>query len=85
MTTVIVGLDIGTTKIACFVGTKNEHDKIEILSMGKSESLGVSRGMVSNINNTVESIKAAVDEAKSRLGGELIIRNVIVGNFTNRY
>ncbi|TNE54787.1 MAG: cell division protein FtsA [Bacteroidetes bacterium] len=79
MTTVIVGLDIGTTKIACFVGTKNEHDKIEILSMGRSESLGVSRGMVSNINNTVESIKKAVAEAKSRLGGELIIRNVIVG------
>lgn len=79
MTTVIVGLDIGTTKIACFVGTKNEHGKIEILSMGKSESLGVSRGMVSNINNTVVSIKTAVDEAKARLGGELIIRNVIVG------
>lgn len=79
MTTVIVGLDIGTTKIACFVGTKNEHGKIEILSMGKSESLGVSRGMVSNINNTVESIKLAVEEAKSRLSGELIIRNVIVG------
>lgn len=79
MTTVIVGLDIGTTKIACFVGTKNEHGKIEILSMGKSESLGVSRGMVSNINNTVESIKLAVEEAKTRLSGELIIRNVIVG------
>lgn len=79
MMTVIVGLDIGTTKIACFVGTKNEHGKIEILSMGKSESLGVTRGMVSNINNTVESIKNAVDEAKSRLSGELIIRNVIVG------
>jgi cell division protein FtsA len=79
MTTIIVGLDIGTTKIACFVGTKNEHGKIEILSMGKSESLGVSRGMVSNINSTVESIKKAVEEAKSRLDGELIIRNVIVG------
>ena len=79
MMTVIVGLDIGTTKIACFVGTKNEHGKIEILSMGKSESLGVTRGMVSNINNTVESIKNAVEEAKSRLSGELIIRNVIVG------
>jgi cell division protein FtsA len=79
MKTVIVGLDIGTTKIACFVGTKNEHGKIEILSMGKSESLGVSRGMVSNINNTVESIKKAVEEAKTRLSGELIIRNVIVG------
>jgi cell division protein FtsA len=79
MTTVIVGLDIGTTKIACFIGVENEHEKIEILSMGSSVSLGVSRGMVSNINNTVESIKKAVEEAKNRLTGELIIRNVIVG------
>jgi cell division protein FtsA len=76
---VIVGLDIGTTKIACFIGKKNEHGKIEIISMGKSESLGVSRGVVSNINNTVESIKRAVDEAVSRLDGELKISNVIVG------
>ncbi len=76
---VVVGLDIGTTKIACFIGTKNEHGKIEIISMGKSESLGVQRGVVSNINSTVESIKRAVDEAKSRLDGNLTITNVIVG------
>ena len=49
MSKVIVGLDIGTTKIACFVGQIYEHDKIEILSMGKTDSLGVSRGVVSNI------------------------------------
>ena len=67
MTTVIVGLDIGTTKIACFIGVENEHGKIEILSMGSSVSLGVSRGMVSNINNTVESIKKAVEEAKKQI------------------
>jgi len=79
MSKIIVGLDIGTTKIACFVGTKNEHGKIEILSMGKSESLGVSRGMVSNIEKTVQSIKDAVTEAQSRVEGELVIRNVNVG------
>ncbi len=79
MTKVIVGLDIGTTKIACFVGTENEHGKIEILSMGTSESLGVRRGMVSNIDQTVESIKAAVREAQERVEGELIIRKVNVG------
>ncbi len=79
MAQVIVGLDIGTTKIACFVGTKNEHGKIEILSMGKSDSLGVSRGMVSNIEKTVQSIKLAVAEAQSRVDGELIIRSVNVG------
>lgn len=79
MSQVVVGLDIGTTKIACFVGKKNEHGKIEILSMGKSDSLGVSRGMVSNIERTVQSIKTAVEEAQSRVEGQLIIRNVHVG------
>lgn len=80
MSKVIVGLDIGTTKIACFVGRKNEHGKIEILSMGKTESLGVMRGMVSNIDKTVLSIKGAVEEAESRIeGGELKINTVNVG------
>jgi cell division protein FtsA len=79
MNKVIVGLDIGTTKIACFVGKRNEHGKIEILSMGTSESLGVRRGMVSNIEQTVQSIQAAVKEAQERVEGELIIRVVNVG------
>lgn len=79
MSKVIVGLDIGTTKIACFVGTRNEHGKIEILSMGKSESLGVARGVVENIEKTVQSIKNAVAEAQDRVEGELVIRNVNVG------
>lgn len=79
MSEIVVGLDIGTTKIACFVGRKNEHGKIEILSMGKTESLGVTRGVVSNIEKTVQSIKAAVEEAQSRVEGELTIGMVNVG------
>ena len=79
MSKIIVGLDIGTTKIACFVGKKNEHGKIEILSMGKSDSLGVTRGMVSNIDKTIQSIKTAVEEAQERVEGDLTIRNVNVG------
>ncbi len=79
MSKVIVGLDIGTTKIACFVGRKNEHGKIEILSMGKTESLGVMRGMVSNIDKTIQSIKAAVEEAEERIDGQLKINSVNVG------
>ncbi len=79
MSKIIVGLDIGTTKIACFVGKKNEHGKIEILSMGKSESLGVTRGMVANIEKTVQSIKVAVDEAQERVDGQLTVRVVNVG------
>jgi cell division protein FtsA len=76
---IVVGLDIGTTKIACLVGTKNEHGKIEIISMGKSESLGVSRGIVSNIDKTVQSIKLAVKEAQDRVDNNLLIRVVNVG------
>lgn len=79
MSEIVVGLDIGTTKIACFVGRKNEHGKIEILSMGKTESLGVTRGVVSNIEKTVQSIKAAVEEAQGRVEGELTIGMVNVG------
>lgn len=79
MSKVIVGLDIGTTKIACFVGRKNDHGKIEILSMGRSESLGVTRGMVANIEKTIQSIKAAVEEAESRVEGTLTVNSVYVG------
>ncbi len=76
---IVVGLDIGTTKIACFVGRKTEHDKIEILSMGKAESVGVSRGVVSNIEKTVDSIKKAIEEAQNRIEGTLEIHEVNVG------
>ena len=79
MSEIVVGLDIGTTKIACFVGRKNEHGKIEILSMGKTESLCVTRGVVSNIEKTVQSIKTAVAEAQERVDGELTIGLVNVG------
>lgn len=79
MSEIVVGLDIGTTKIACIVGRKTEHGKIEILSMGKSESVGVTRGMVSNIEKTVQSIRAAVEEAESKVEGELQVKVVNVG------
>ena len=73
---ILVGLDIGTTKIACFVGQRNEHGKIEILGYGKSESVGVSRGVVSNIDRTVQSIKAAVKAAEEDSGVEIKVVNV---------
>jgi len=63
---IIVGLDIGTTKIACIVGTKNEYDKIEILGYGRTESIGVKRGVVANIENTVQSIRKAVKQAEEK-------------------
>lgn len=76
MSEIIVGLDIGTTKIACMVGRKNEYGKIEILGMGKSESLGVSRGVVSNIDKTVESIRLAVKQAEQTSGVDIKVVNV---------
>lgn len=79
MADIIVGLDIGTTKIACFVGRKNEHGKIEILSMGSTESHGVTRGVVSNIEKTVVSIREAVRQAQESVEGELTIGIVNVG------
>ena len=68
---IIVGLDIGTTKIAVLVGQRNEFGKIEILGVGKAPSLGVRRGVVSNIEQTVQAIRAAVDEAEKKSNVEI--------------
>ena len=73
-----VGLDIGTTKIVAMVGAKNEFKKLEILGIGKSQSLGVHRGVVNNITQTIESIKYAIEEAKMESGQENI-KEVVVG------
>ena len=73
-----VGLDIGTTKIVAMVGTRNEFKKLEILGIGKSQSLGVHRGVVNNITQTIESIKYAIEEAKME-SGEGNIKEVVVG------
>lgn len=74
---IAVGLDIGTTKIVAMIGKKNEHGKLEILGMGKAKSLGVHRGVVTNITQTIESIKQALQEAENASG--LAIKSVVVG------
>ncbi|MCR5657901.1 MAG: cell division protein FtsA [Bacteroidales bacterium] len=74
---IIVGLDIGTTKVACIVGQKAENGKIEILGYGKTISTGVRRGVVTNIFDTVEAIKMAVNQASEQSGVE--INRVSVG------
>tara|TARA_B100001778_G_C18596780_1_gene635156 strand:+ start:79 stop:1368 length:1290 start_codon:yes stop_codon:yes gene_type:complete len=73
----IVGLDIGTTKISIMVGVKNQYGKLEVLGQGKAISVGVSRGIVANIDQTVQSIKEAVFEAEQKTGVE--IKDVFVG------
>lgn len=74
---IVVGLDIGTTKVCAIVGRKNEFGKIDILGVGSAISTGVSRGMVSNIPKTVEAIEAAVTQAKQR--SNIDIKKVQVG------
>ena len=74
---IIVGLDIGTTKIACIVGRKGANGRIEILGYGKAASTGVSRGIVTNIDETVNAIKIAVDEAAAQ--SNVDIKSVDVG------
>ena len=74
---IAVGLDIGTTKIVAMIGKHNEYGKLEILGIGRSKSLGVHRGVVNNITQTIQSIQQAVDEAQADSG--LKIEDVVVG------
>ncbi len=74
---IIVGLDIGTTKICVFVSKLNENRKLEIIGFGRAESHGVIRGEVFNIDKTTEAIKMAVKQAEASSG--TAIRNVYVG------
>ncbi|MFW6019573.1 MAG: cell division protein FtsA [Bacteroidales bacterium] len=73
---IVVGLDIGTTKIATIVGRRNDLGKIEILGSGKTESIGVNRGVVSNIEKTVQSITKAVKEAEEKSNVDIKYVNV---------
>jgi cell division protein FtsA len=58
---IIVGLDIGTTKIAAIAGRKNEYGKLEILGFGRANSNGVQHGMVLNIDQTIKAIQSALE------------------------
>jgi len=64
---IVVGLDIGTTKICAIVGRKNEFGKLEVLGMGKAESEGVIKGIVTNIEKTIFAIEKAIKEAGFRI------------------
>ena len=72
-----IGLDIGTTKIVAMIGKRNEFGKVQILGVGKSKSLGVHRGVVNNITQTIQSIQQAVNEAE--LSSDCKIESVTVG------
>ncbi|MFV0605170.1 MAG: cell division protein FtsA [Niabella sp.] len=75
---IIVGLDIGTTKIAVIAGRKNEFGKLEILGFGKANSNGVKHGQVLNIDETIKSIRLAMENCLA-VNPELNISEVYVG------
>ncbi|HAA15835.1 MAG TPA: cell division protein FtsA [Cytophagales bacterium] len=73
---IVVGLDIGTTKICAIVGRKNAYGKLEVLGMGKAVSDGVVRGIVSNIDKTIQGIERAIQEAEEQSGINIRVVNV---------
>ncbi len=74
---IVVGLDIGTTKVCAVVAAADEGGRFNVLGVGRSPSDGLTRGVVTNIDKTVRSIQSAVAEAESRSG--IKIQSVIVG------
>jgi cell division protein FtsA len=75
---IIVGLDIGTTKIAAIAGRKNEFGKLEILGFGRANSNGVQHGMVLNIDQTIKAIQTALENCYAS-NPNLEISEVYVG------
>jgi cell division protein FtsA len=75
---IIVGLDIGTTKIAAIAGRKNEFGKLEILGFGRANSNGVKHGQVLNIDETIKAIKMALENCYAS-NPNLEISEVYVG------
>jgi cell division protein FtsA len=67
---IIVGLDVGTTKICTIVGEET-RDGVEIVGIGTHPSKGLRKGVVVNIESTVQSIKKAVEEAELMAGCEI--------------
>ena len=74
---IIVGLDLGTTKVCAIVGELKDGGQVDIIGIGISPSYGLKKGVVVNIDSTVESIKKAVQEAELMAGVE--INSVYVG------
>ena len=74
---IVVGMDIGTTKVCAVVASADELDRINVLGVGVAESEGLNRGVVVNIDKTVAALQEAVHEAERAAG--VTVRNVIVG------
>lgn len=68
---IIVGLDIGTSKVAAIVGEINENGEIEVIGIGSTPSRGLKKGVVINLESTVNSIQRAIEEAELMAGCEI--------------
>ncbi len=75
----IVGIDIGTSKVAAVVGKLKEAGDVEITGVGRADARGMRRGIVSNLEEAVESMKAAVEEAERMSGQSVEKAYVAVG------
>jgi len=73
---VVVALDIGTTKVCAIAGRRNEYGKLEILGVGKVDSEGVLRGVVSNIEKTVNAISDAIGIVRRSTGVDFKVVHV---------
>lgn len=73
----VAAVDIGTTKIVTIIGRKNGHNKLEVLALAKTPSKGVKRGVVLNIEETVQAIRTTVEEVQAKSG--IRFKDVFVG------
>jgi len=73
----VAAIDIGTTKIVAIIGRINEHKKLEILGLSKADSKGVKRGVVLNIEETVNAIQETISEAEAK--ADVKVSEVYVG------
>ncbi|MGB0839910.1 MAG: cell division protein FtsA [Chitinophagales bacterium] len=69
--TIVAAVDIGTTKVCAIVAKLNSVKKLEVLGVGRAGSTGVMRGVITNIDKTVEAIRAAIAQAKRQSGVEI--------------
>ncbi len=67
----IVGLDIGTSKVAAIVGEINDNGEVEVIGIGSTPSRGLKKGVVINLESTVNSIQRAIEEAELMAGCEI--------------
>jgi cell division protein FtsA len=79
---IVAALDIGTTKIVAMVGRMNQFGRLEILGMGKCQSDGVTRGLITNIDKTTQGIVKAIEDASVQSGVDIKLVNVgIAGQY----